>query len=331
MPPAPMLNVTTVERDMRSPLSTPLPASTIQVGGQAVPEGVMMRAPGVWGIAIRTPDGSIVSESQPVTSLKEQHPAAGWPFVRGAVALGESMVVGVKAIKLALYYSTGNEKRQGDTVSRVQIGGAIVAALAMVVLLFKVVPLLIASTLPVGSGYGFLFTEGGIRVGMFVAYLAGVSALPHLQRLYQYHSAEHKTIHCYEKGLPLTPANVQAQSRIHPRCGTAFLLWVMVVAIFVYALVGHPALWVMVISRVVLLPVIAGVTYELIRLAARYERFRVVRAVMAPGLALQFLTTRPCELDQCEVAIVSLETALAAAEQGVFVAADRLGDLPAAA
>jgi uncharacterized protein YqhQ len=171
-----------------------------------------------------------------------------------------------------------------------------------------------------------LLVEGAIRVSLFVAYLAAVSLLPRLRRLYAFHAAEHKTIHCYERGLPLTAQNAQAQSRIHPRCGTAFLLWVMVVALFVYALVGDQALWLLAASRVLLLPVIAGITYELTRLAARGARFRIVRLLLAPGLALQYLTTRPCSVEECEVAIASLTAALAAAQADVFVHADRLAE-----
>ncbi len=292
------------------------------VGGQAVPEGVMMRAAGVWSVAVRTPDGEIVTESRPVTSMTTKHRVLGLPVIRGALALGESMVVGITSIKLAMFYSTGNAHKQKDSVTRLQLAGAIGLAIGRVIVLFKVLPLLLASTLTSNKGFGFLFLEGGIRVCAFVIYLLVITALPQLQRLYQYHSAEHKAVHCYEKGLPLTPSNVQAQSRIHPRCGTAFWLWVMLVAIFVFALVGHPSMPVLLASRVLLLPVIAGITYELLLLAARHDN-PILRAIVSPGLALQYLTTRPCDLEQCEVAIASLEAALAA-KDGVFVTAPRL-------
>jgi uncharacterized protein YqhQ len=197
-----------------------------------------------------------------------------------------------------------------------------VCAVALVVALFKLVPLALAEALGL-TGFAFLLAEGALRVGVFVAYLAVLSCLPHLQRLYAYHAAEHQAVHCYEQGLPLTVANVMRQSRIHPRCGTAFLLWVMVVAVGAYALVGHPSLALLVASRVALLPLIAGATFELIKLSARTDS-ALVRALTAPGRALQYLTTRPCDERQAEVAIAALEAALAAAQRGEYVTAPKL-------
>ena len=243
----------------------------------------MMRAPGVWGLAVRTPDGAIATQSAVVRT--SAHHVLRLPFVRGVVALGETLAVGVHTTKLAMFYASGQAERRNEKSSRVQLLGAVMLALVMVIVLFKIVPLLIASTLGL-HGLAFVGVEGAIRVGVFVAYLAGISVVPHLQRVYQYHAAEHKAVHAYERGLELTPENVQAQSRIHPRCGTAFLLWVLIVAVAVYAVVGQPALWILIISRVVLLPVIAAITYELMKLATAH-RNRVVGFIMAPGLALQ--------------------------------------------
>jgi uncharacterized protein YqhQ len=177
-------------------------------------------------------------------------------------------------------------------------------------MLFKVGPALLTSWLPIDSTPLFVIVEGAIRVSVFIAYIALVSLLPDLRRVFEYHGAEHKAINALEAGAELTPTNVQKYSLIHPRCGTAFLLWVMVIAIFVFAFVGRPALHWLILSRILLLPVIAGLAYEVIRFAGKHQGNRLVMALLAPGLWLQRLTTREPTLDQIEVSIQALQRVL---------------------
>jgi uncharacterized protein YqhQ len=177
-------------------------------------------------------------------------------------------------------------------------------------MIFKVGPALLADLLPISSGGWFVLVEGLIRVTVFVLYLTVLSYIPSLRRVFQYHAAEHKAINAYEAGEDLTPEVAQRYSLIHPRCGTAFLLWVMVVSVFVYALLGRPIWYWLIVSRILLLPVIAGIAYELIRFAGKHTENRILMTVLAPGLWLQRLTTREPSLDQLEVSIKALREVL---------------------
>jgi uncharacterized protein YqhQ len=188
-------------------------------------------------------------------------------------------------------------------------------AIGFTVIVFKVSPAILTELLPIHSTGLFVVVEGLIRVSLLSLYLAAISLIPDLRRVFQYHAAEHKAINAYEAGAELTPERVQTYSKIHVRCGTAFLLWVMVIAIFVFALVGRPAWPILILSRVLLLPVIAGLAYELIRFGGKHPQNRVVRALLAPGLWLQRLTTREPTLDQVEVSIDALRDVLAAEER----------------
>src|SRR5579884_2063756 len=222
------------------------------IGGQAVLEGVMMRGPRNWAVAVRKPDGEIAHVAKPIDPLMARHWALRLPIVRGVVALGESLSIG---------------------------------------------------------GW-FVLVEGLIRVTVFVLYLTVLSFIPSLRRVFQYHAAEHKAINAYEAGEELTPEVAQRYSLIHPRCGTAFLLWVMVVSVFVYALLGRPVWYWLIVTRVGLLLPIVGVAYELIRFAGKHADNRVLMTVLAPGLWLQRLTTREPTLDMLEVSIKALREVL---------------------
>ena len=229
------------------------------------------------------------------------------------MALGESLAIGFRALAISANYAAQEEGEDGEVETELSRGALIFAfaiAIGFALMVFKVGPALITDALPISSGGWFVIVEGLIRVTMFVAYLALISLLPDLRRVFQYHAAEHKAINAYEAGEPLEPEIVQRYSLIHPRCGTAFLLWVMVVAIFVYAFLGRPAWYWLVVSRIVLLPVIAGIAYELIRFAGRHTGNRVLMTVLAPGLWLQRLTTREPSLDQLEVSIEALREVL---------------------
>jgi uncharacterized protein YqhQ len=283
------------------------------VGGQAVLEGVMMRGPGNWAVAVRTPAGSIAQVSRPIDSAMARHRLLRLPIVRGVVALGESLAIGFRALAISANYAAQEEGDDGEVQTELSRGALLFAfaiAIGFAVMLFKVGPALITDALPIkGTGW-FVIVEGLIRVTIFVLYLSLISLLPDLRRVFQYHAAEHKAINAYEAGEELEPEVVQRYSLIHPRCGTAFLLWVMVIAVFVFAFFGRPAWYWLIATRILLLPVIAGLAYELIRFAGKHRENRIVMTVLAPGLWLQRLTTREPSLDQLEVSIRALREVL---------------------
>jgi uncharacterized protein YqhQ len=282
------------------------------VGGQAVLEGVMMRAPSTWAVAVRRPDGRISEVSHPVASVAARRRWLRLPVVRGVVALGESLAIGFRAMAVSANFATTDEGEEdvSEGIGRGYLVTAFVIAIGFSILLFKVSPALLARWTGVGPTWLFVLVEGAIRVGLLVGYLAAMSLFPDLRRVFQYHAAEHKAINAYEAGDPLTPESVQRHSLIHMRCGTAFLLWVMVIAIFVFGAVGKVSLFWLIASRVLAVPVIAGLAYEVIRFASRYGHRRLVRAILAPGLWLQRLTTREPTLDQVAVSIAALERVL---------------------
>src|SRR6266581_3544386 len=276
------------------------------VGGQAVLEGVMMRGPGNWAVAVRTPSGEIAQVSKSIHSAMARHRAFRLPVVRGVMALGEALAISAN-------YAAQEEAKEGEDPTEVSTElsrGALIFAFAVAigfaVILFKVTPGLLTELLPIKSTGWFVIVEGLIRVTIFVAYLSLISLLPDLRRVFEYHAAEHKAINAYEAGEELEPEVVQRYSLIHPRCGTAFLLWVMVIAVFVYAFFGRPHWYWLIAERVLLLPLIAGIAYELIRFAGKHAENRVLMTLLAPGLWLQRLTTREPSLDQLEVSIRAL-------------------------
>jgi uncharacterized protein YqhQ len=235
------------------------------------------------------------------------------PVIRGVIALGESLAIGFRALAISANVASQERDEHGEIktqISRGQIIFSFAIAIGFALMLFKVGPALLTSWLPIESTELFVVVEGLIRVAVFIGYIALISLLPDLRRVFQYHGAEHKTINALESGAELTPPTVQKFSLIHPRCGTAFLLWVMVIAIFVFAFVGRPDWYWLILSRILLLPVIAGLAYELIRFAGKHRSNRLLMALLAPGLWLQRLTTRQPTLDQIEVSIRALRRVL---------------------
>ena len=283
----------------------------LMVGGQAVIEGVMMRGPGLRATAVRDPQGKIQIETVPVRSISDRFPVLKKPLLRGSVALIESLVMGIRSLSYAAKMAREEEEQLTDR----EMAGTVAFALVLACVLFIAIP--------TGAAKLFRFItedpvflnlmEGFLRLVIFLAYIWGISRMKDVRRVFQYHGAEHKTIHCYEAGLPLTVGNVQRFSRLHPRCGTNFLLIVMLVSIFVFAFLGWPSLVARILSRVALLPVVAGISYEVIRFAGRSEN-PVVQTAIKPGLWLQYLTTRPPEDEMVEVAIESLKAVLPAEE-----------------
>jgi uncharacterized protein YqhQ len=283
------------------------------VGGQAVLEGVMMRSPGNWAVAVRTPAGSIAQVTRPIDSAMARHWVLRLPVIRGVMALGESLAIGFRALAISANYAAQAEGADPAEAEKELSRGALIFAFAIAigfaVALFKVTPGLITEALPIKSGGWFVIVEGAIRVSIFVAYLGLISLLPDLRRVFQYHGAEHKAINAYEAGEELDPETVQRYSLILPRCGSAFLLWVMVIAVFVLAFFGRPSWYWLIVERIALLPFIAGLAYELIRFAGKHQN-RVVMTILAPGLWLQRLTTREPSLEQLEVSIRALREVL---------------------
>jgi len=285
----------------------------ITYGGQAVLEGVMMRSPSSWAVAVRTPEGDITEVVREIESPMQRRKVWRLPVIRGVIALGESLAIGFRALAISANVASQERDEHGEIqtqIGRGQIIFSFALAIGFALMLFKVGPALLTSWLPIDSTGLFVVVEGIIRVAVFIAYILVISLLPDLRRVFQYHGAEHKTINALEAGVELTPTNVQRFSLIHPRCGTAFLLWVMVIAIFVFAFVGRPEWYWLITSRIVLLPVIAGLAYEVIRYAGMHQSNRVLMTLLAPGLWLQRLTTREPTDDQVEVSILALRRVL---------------------
>ncbi len=284
------------------------------VGGQAVLEGVMMRGPSNWAVAVRKPDGEIAHVNQPIESPMVRHWVWRLPVIRGVIALGESLAIGFRALAISANYAAAQEGEEGEEIAteltRGQLFFAFAVAIGFAILLFKVSPALITDWIGIDATW-FVIVEGVIRVGIFIGYLFLISLFPDLRRVFEYHAAEHKAINAYEAGDELEPETVQRHSLIHPRCGTAFLLWVMVIAIFVFAFFGRPHWYWLIGTRILLLPVIAGLAYELIRFAGKHQDNRALMTLLAPGLWLQRLTTRQPSLDQIEVSIRALKEVLA--------------------
>jgi len=271
----------------------------------------MMRGASNWAVAVRKPDGDIAHVSKPIVSPMTRHWVLRLPVIRGIVALGESLAIGFRALAISANYAAqeeGEEEVQTE-LSRGQLIFAFAIAIGFALLLFKVGPALLTDWIGIQARW-FVIVEGLIRVTVFVLYLTLISLLPDLRRVFQYHAAEHKAINAYEAGEELEPSRVQKFSLIHPRCGTAFLLWVMVIAIFVFAFFGRPTWYWLIATRILLLPVIAGIAYEVIRFAGKHAGNRILMTLLAPGLWLQRLTTREPTLDQLEVSIRALRKVL---------------------
>ena len=317
------------------------------LGGQAVLEGVMMRGVSNWAVAVRKPSveqleeggitpeeaalGEIEVSTYPLDSAMRRHRVLRLPIIRGVVALGGSLAIGFRALEISanaqLPPEEGQQEDEKQEISKGMWAGTVVLALALAIVLFFLVPVGLTSLIKGELGNSFLFwlVEGIVRTAIFLGYMLLLSRVRDLRRVFEYHGAEHKTISCYEAELPLTPENAQRFSRLHPRCGTSFLLVVMVVAIFVFAPIGLPAWYWLVITRIVGIPLIAGISFELIKFAGRNRRRWWVRVLMWPGMKLQLLTTREPELDQLAVAIAALEAVLALEAPGELTAEDLVG------
>lgn len=288
------------------------------VGGQAVLEGVMMRSPHAWGIAVRKPSGEIVTHSEPLERPSEQHKWMGWPVVRGVMTLGHAMTLGFRALKFsanaALDEMPANENGKKMEISGWMAGLNMAFSIAFFIFMYKYLPLLATTELkkvnPVfGQQFVFNLVDGLIRIAMFLLFVWGVSLWKDIRRVYEYHGAEHKTVFAFENGDPLETAAVQKYSTYHPRCGTSFLMTVMIISMVVYMFIPVTTFWARFAERIILLPLIAGVSYEIIRFAAKH-RGSLFALMTAPGLWLQRITTQPPDDREVECAIIALDEAM---------------------
>ena len=291
----------------------------ILVGGQAVMEGVMMRSPHAWGIAVRKASGEIVTHSEPLERPSEKHKWMGWPVVRGVMTLGHAMSLGFRALKFsanaALDELPPNEDGKKVEISGWVAGINIAFSVAFFILLYKFLPLLATTELkkvnPIfGEQFVFNFVDGMIRIALFLLFVWGVSLWKDIRRVYEYHGAEHKTVFAFENGDPLSTGAIQKYSTYHPRCGTSFLMTVMIISMLVYMAIPVHTFWARFGIRIALLPLIAGASYEIIRFAAKH-RGSLFALMTAPGLWLQRITTQPPDDRQVECAVIALDQAMA--------------------
>jgi uncharacterized protein YqhQ len=290
------------------------------VGGQAVLEGVMMRSPHAWAIACRKPSGEVSVHSEALERLSEKRKWMAWPVIRGVVTLGHAMTLGFRALKFSANVALDEmQPEPAADKKKLEINGWMAAVNILIsvgffILMYKVVPLLAATELKrvnplFGEQIIFNLVDGIIRIALFLLFIWGVSLWSDIHRVYEYHGAEHKTVYAFENGDPLETATVQKYSTYHPRCGTSFLMTVMIISIVVYTLVPVTTFWGRLGIRIALLPVIAGLSYEIIRFAARH-RGSLFALMTAPGLWLQRITTQPPSDDQAECAIIALNHAM---------------------
>ncbi len=300
-------------------------------GGQAVIEGVMMRSPRYFAIACRAPDGSLVLRAEPLTStLIGKLQFMNRPLLRGILMLIDALALGIKALHFSSQVQLRNDPNQKPiprSVQDIAIGASAAFGLGLGILLFFVLPTLLTDWLKRGGWGSFEqnLLDGLLRIAIFLGYVAAIGLMPDIRRVFQYHGAEHKAINALEEGLPVTVETARQQTRLHPRCGTSFVLLVLVVSIFVFALLGRPPAYIRIPMHVALLPVIASVVYEIIRLAGMFKSGWLTRVLLAPGLWSQYLTTREPTDDQIEVAVAALQAVLEL-EEGIPATLDVLRD-----
>lgn len=306
---------------------TEKPRKELQIGGQAVIEGVVMRVPERWALAIRRADGSIQVEVNPANTLAQRWPKWNVFLVRGIFTLIDSLIIGIKSISISAGIALSDEEsphpdlppyggKEKDEPQKSPGGFEVTVALVIAVVvflgLFIVLPTVFAKMLDPYFHNTVVYNlfEAFLRIAIFVGYIIAVSFLPDVKRVFEYHGAEHKVVHAYEEGLEVTPGSSGRFSTAHVRCGTTFIVIVFIISILVFSLMGRPALWLRILERLAVIPLVAAVSFEIIKLAGRWEDSWAVRVLLAPGLWLQRITTREPAEDQLEVAIAALESAI---------------------
>jgi uncharacterized protein YqhQ len=290
----------------------------MRVGGQAIMEGVMMRSPNFWGMAVRTPSGDVDLRAEPFSSVTRRSKLFRLPIIRGALSLGETLWLGMKALTVSTNIALGEE----EELSRKEIAFTLIFAMVLGFGLFLVAPVL--GTKGLGSLIGssienpiiFNLVEGVIRIAIFVAYLVGITFLSKdIKRFFAYHGAEHKAIKVYERGEEMVPENARKLDTSHVRCGTSFVLYVLVLSILIFSLLGVEGWLYMLVSRIIVIPIVAGLAFEFIMWSARHQDSGLVRAMVWPGLQMQKLTTREPSDEMVEVAMASLGKVLSMEEE----------------
>jgi len=294
------------------------PETELLIGGQALIEGVLMRSPGAYGIAVRRPDGSLALQRAKVSSIAKRWPALKLPILRGVAVLFQSLFLGIQALNFSALEAGTEAPKEGEKpdASKLAVAGSMAVGLGLGVVIFLLVPLWLtelAQKYVFGEMHSLAFNlfDGLLRGIFFLAYIVAISRMDDIHRVFQYHGAEHKVVFAWESGRGLTVDNARGQSRLHPRCGTSFLLFVLLVSIVLFALIPKTAPFLIKFGgRLVLVPLIAGLSYEVLRLTAKRSSSPIFRVLVAPGLALQRITTQEPTDDMLEVAIVALQEAL---------------------
>lgn len=271
----------------------------LAMGGQAVMEGVMMRDKTHYAVAVRKKNGKIAKKITKINSVTKKYPVLGLPVIRGFVFLIENLVIGINALN----YSIGESAGQKDKLSKKEIAFTLLFSLAIAIILFIAVPFFLTTLISKDKGFLFNLIDGIIRLIIFLIYLISISLMKEVKILFQYHGAEHKSVDAYEHKQKLIPGNIAKYSRFHPRCGTSFLLIVMIVSILVFSLIVSDNLWIRFGSRIILIPVIAGISYEILKSSAKFQNNLIMKLITVPGLLLQHITTREPSKQQIEVAI----------------------------
>jgi uncharacterized protein YqhQ len=282
------------------------------IGGQAVIEGVMMRSPTHYATAVRTAQGRIVIQKTPFRSAIRRLRFLNIPILRGAIMLVETLFIGIQSLSYSASQAVEdeNQEKKGKFANAMAIGGSVVTALGLGIVLFFYLPLLLTELLNVSGGIAFNLVDGLFRLVIFLLYIFAISRWKEMRRIFQYHGAEHMTIYAYESGDELTAENANKHPRLHPRCGTSFLIMVMLISIVVFIFLGKPENMADRLTRFAAIPLIGGIAYEFIKLSAKKSLARFMKPAIWPGLALQRITTQPPTLEMLEVAIAALEASL---------------------
>ena len=277
-----------------------------ELGGQAVIEGVLMRSPKRYAIAVRLPNKKIKVKKTNYKALTKRHKILNIPLVRGCISLFEMMVIGMKA----LTWSADQQEEHQEKMPAWQMGLSILFAVGATILLFILLPLWLTKFITTSKGFFFNLVDGFLRVLIFIIYILAISYMKDIRRVFQYHGAEHMAIHCLEHKKKLTPQNVRKFTTLHPRCGTSFIIYVLVISILIFSLIISPSWWVKFAARILLIPVIAGISYEVLKFSAKYNQHPLCKVFIYPGLLIQKITTKRPSKSQIEVAIASLKAVL---------------------
>jgi len=275
-----------------------------KIGGQAVIEGVMMKSDKKYSVATRGKDDKIKIKTEKFRSITEKSKLLKLPFIRGIFILIETLILGLKTLS---YSANVVAKEEGEEISKLSLILTMFFAIIIGIALFVALPLFLAKIVSRAEGVVFNIIDGIFRLLIFLIYIGGISLLKDVKRVFQYHGAEHKAVNCYDAKRKLTVQNIKKFSTLHPRCGTAFLIIVLILSIFIFSLIISPNIWVKFISRIILIPVIAGISYELLKLSDKYRKSRFVWLLSLPGLAVQKITTREPDEKQIEVAIEAMK------------------------